>query len=101
MELERDETGTLRARLPAAFPFRVGERAGAGRTLLANREIRPQETVLTDSAIILGETSVDFVICLLELSLVVFVMAGGDQFLTSSDLLANLNDVLMCKEDLS
>ncbi len=57
MELERDEAGTLRARLPAAFPFSVGERAGAGRTLLANREIRPQETVLTDSAIILGETS--------------------------------------------
>jgi hypothetical protein len=70
MEPERDETGTLRARLPAAFPFRVGERAGAGRTLLANREIRPQETVLTDSAIILGETSGDIVVCLLELLLV-------------------------------
>jgi hypothetical protein len=81
MELERDETGTLRARLPAAFPFRVGERAGAGRTLLANREIRPQETVLTDSAIILGETRANIVVCLLELSLLCSVsQADSDRF---------------------
>ena len=55
MELYRDATGSLEARLAPTFPFTVGWREGQGRCLLAAREIRPQQTILTDSAILLGE----------------------------------------------
>ena len=54
MELYRSEEGHLEARFPAHFPFQLERRMGEGRCLVATREIRPEETVLTDSAIILG-----------------------------------------------
>ena len=54
MELFRSGSGHLEARFPAHFPFQLERRVGEGRCLVATREIRPEETVLTDSAIILG-----------------------------------------------
>lgn len=56
MELVREE-GLLVPVLPPQFPFRVSSRPGCGRSLVAAREIRPGETVLTDSAILLGPAS--------------------------------------------
>ena len=57
MELVRDSEGILRPRLPPQFPFTVGETAVSGRRLVASREIRPGQTILTDSAILLGPAS--------------------------------------------
>ena len=57
MELVRDSDGILRPRLPPQFPFTVGETAVSGRRLVASREIRPGQTILTDSAILLGPAS--------------------------------------------
>ena len=54
MELYRGKKGTLEARVPKNFPFEICYREGLGRCLFATREIRPEETVLTDSAILLG-----------------------------------------------
>ena len=55
MELVRMATGELEARLPDNFPFRIASVAGAGRCLLATKEIRPEQLVLADSAILLGQ----------------------------------------------
>ena len=57
MELVRDSEGILRPRLPPQFPFTVGETAVSGRRLVASREIRPGQTILTDSAILVGPAS--------------------------------------------
>lgn len=43
--------GALEPRLPPQFPFYVDTAAGAGRRLVADREIRPGETVLTGADI--------------------------------------------------
>ena len=61
MELVREQ-GRLVPVLPPQFPFRVSSRPGCGRSLVAAREIRPGETVLTDSAILLGPASA--VVCI-------------------------------------
>jgi len=64
MDLVRDEYGHLTPVLPSQFPFFVDFKSGAGRCLISNREIRPGETILTDSAIILGPaSSVVCVVC--------------------------------------
>ena len=57
MELVRGSLGELVPKLPPQFPFRVSNKPESGRCLVANREIRPEETVLTDSAILLGPAS--------------------------------------------
>ena len=57
MELVRNSRGELTPQLPSQFPFRVGQTPGQGRCLISNREIRPEETVLSDSAILLGPAS--------------------------------------------
>ena len=57
MELVRDPEGVLRPSLPPQFPFTVGETAVSGRRLVASREIRPGQTILTDSAILVGPAS--------------------------------------------
>ena len=54
MELFREGSGTLQARVPKNFPFQISYKEGLGRCLFATREIRPEEIVLTDSAILLG-----------------------------------------------
>ena len=54
MELHRDKSGNLEARLPPNFGFQISDVSGSGRCLISNREIRHNETVLTDSAILLG-----------------------------------------------
>ena len=56
MELVREEDRLVSV-LPPQFPFRVSSRPGCGRSLVAAREIRPGETLLTDSAILLGPAS--------------------------------------------
>ena len=61
MELVREQ-GRLVPVLPPQFPFRVSSRPGSGRSLVADREIRPGETMLTDSAILLGPASA--VVCI-------------------------------------
>lgn len=57
MELVRDLDGQLSPHLPPHFPFRVSQTTSSGRCLVATREIRPEETVLSDSAILLGPAS--------------------------------------------
>jgi len=57
MELVRNTAGELQPELPAQFPFRVGHTPASGRCLISTREIRPEETVLSDSAILLGPAS--------------------------------------------
>ena len=57
MELVRDSEGLLTPRMPHQFPFSVGAVAGSGRCLVSTREIRPGETILTDSAILVGPAS--------------------------------------------
>merc|ERR1711892_1136311 len=57
MELVRNTDGELSAQLPQQFPFRVSHTPKSGRCLVTTREIRPEETVLTDSAILLGPAS--------------------------------------------
>jgi len=58
MELVREaETGILVPRLPQHFPFVITETKDRGRALFSGREILPDETVLTDSAILLGPAS--------------------------------------------
>ena len=57
MELVRDSEGQLRARMPSQFPFSVGSQSRSGRCLVSSREIRPGETILTDSAILVGPAS--------------------------------------------
>ena len=57
MELVRDSEGVLRPSLPSQFPFTVGETASSGRCLVDSREIRPGQTILTDSAILVGPAS--------------------------------------------
>ena len=42
--------GALEPRLPPQFPFYVDTAAGAGRRLVADREIRPGENVLTGAS---------------------------------------------------
>lgn len=56
MELVREEE-ELVAQLPSHFPFRVVTSGEKGRALVTTRKIRPEETVLTDSAILLGPAS--------------------------------------------
>ena len=57
MELVRNKLGELTPELPPQFPFRVSHTPSQERCLIANREIRPEETVLSDSAILLGPAS--------------------------------------------
>ena len=57
MDLVRDSEGVLRPSLSSHFPFSVGEKARSGRCLVSRREIRPGETILTDSAILVGPGS--------------------------------------------
>ena len=57
MELVRNSDGELTPHLPPHFPFRVSHTTASGRCLVATREIRPEETVLSDSAILLGPAS--------------------------------------------
>ena len=57
MELVRNTKGELTPELPPQFPFRVSSTPSSGRCLITTREIRPEETVLSDSAILLGPAS--------------------------------------------
>ena len=57
MDLVRAEDGQLTPVLPPQFPFHVTNSPVSGRCVIASREIRPGETILTDSAIILGPAS--------------------------------------------
>ena len=57
MELERDGAGLLTASLPPQFPFTVQTRNG-GRCLVASRELRPGEVVLTGILLYLVMSSI-------------------------------------------
>lgn len=58
MDLVRDEEeGVWLPSLPHHFPFRVAEVKGRGQGLVASREVKPGETLLTDSSILLGPAS--------------------------------------------
>ena len=58
MEFTRDDVGDIVPRLSDRFPFTVSEGGpGEGRCLRTTRDIRPEETVLTDTAVFLGPSS--------------------------------------------